>query len=999
MDGAFGMRSGTDLLRRMSSRPCPARLPARLPGLLALCCTLALAAAAPAAARWEHVERSRTGSAPYYGCPPPGPHRASCAVIVDPHPARALRGPLAAGALTAGPAAEVSPALQGSGVNGAFSPEDLRSAYHLPSSTGGAGQTIAVVDAYDDPNAESDLKTYRSHYQLGECTTANGCFRKVKLGSEPIKAEAAWAREISLDLDMVSALCPKCHILLVEVPDEELEALGKGVDEAVALGATEVSNSYYVASSGEARYDSEYDHPGVPITAAAGDQGYGPSYPAASPDVIAVGGTTLTKSSDARGWTEAAWSETGAGCTSEPKPQWQAELRSDTACSKRTMNDVAAVADPNTPVSVYDSYPHGGWEDLSGTSVATPIVAAAMALADEYTRRSFEGAQALYVEAALNGTEALDDIVEGSDGSCRSYLCEALPGYDGPTGLGSLWGPPDVPPPSFSIAPPESVSAESATLISATLRGSFSPNGAEVSACRFQYGRSTVSEASVACSPASGSGTATVEVTAPVSGLLPASSYRYRISAGYPGGSGSSEEGTFETPAAAPALEGVASREVEERTATLAARVDPNGEAVSSCTFEYGPRGSFTSAAACATKPAGGYSYVPVSARIEGLEPGSSYSYRISVANGAGTTSSEAGGFSTLGGNPLIVTLGAPEVGQSAARLVAEVDPNGSPLASCAFEYGTSSYYGESVPCTSLPSSATRPAEVEAEPEGLTAATTYHFRVLVTSTADLTPTPSADSTFTTLPYAPVVLRSSASLMGEGSALLEASVNPNGGPLVSCAFEYAPLGGGPSTTLPCSELPQSPTGPILVAASVSGLAAGTSYSYRVELSNKGGAVAGAPSTLRTALSAHLEQPVTLGTEAPLHGGTGTAAPLPVAKLLATRLLASSSGTLPLKLRCQAGTEACEGTLVLSGYLASAARTGRPATARRLTFAHASFAIDPGRTVKLTLRISAAARSALRSKRRLIASAVITTRGARGSSRTSRGTVTLLAAQRG
>jgi len=152
----------------------------------------------------------------------------------------------------------------------------------------------------------------------------------------------------------------------------------------------------------------------------------------------------LKQAANSRGWTEAAWSGTGSGCSAyEKKPAWQ----TDTGCANRTNNDVAAVASTETPVSVADSYklprefskPEPGWTLVGGTSVSSPLVAGMMGLANAYTR-SFAGADAFYEEAAQNGTGVLDDVTSGSNGACGSYLCNAGPGYDGPTGLGSPYG-------------------------------------------------------------------------------------------------------------------------------------------------------------------------------------------------------------------------------------------------------------------------------------------------------------------------------------------------------------------------------------------------------------------------------------------------------------------------------------------------------------------------------------------------------------------------------
>jgi subtilase family serine protease len=323
-----------------------------------------------------------------------------------------------------------------------YGPSDLRSAYTLTAaaSSGGTGQTVGIVDAYDDPNAAADLATYRSQYGLPACTTASGCFRKVsQTGSStslPSK-NGGWAQEESLDIDMASAICPNCKILLVEASSTSMANLGKAVNEAVALGATVVSNSYGGGeSSSDTSYDSSYfKHPGVAITASAGDDGYGVEYPAASQYVTAVGGTSLTRSSTSRGWTETAWSGTGSGCSSvDAQPSWQAAVSNITSvCSRRAVADVSAVADPNTGVAVYDSYAYqgaSGWLVFGGTSVASPLVASVYALAGN-------AASVTYGSYPYSHTSSLNAVTSGSNGSCGNRLCKAGTGWDGPTGLGT----------------------------------------------------------------------------------------------------------------------------------------------------------------------------------------------------------------------------------------------------------------------------------------------------------------------------------------------------------------------------------------------------------------------------------------------------------------------------------------------------------------------------------------------------------------------------------
>jgi subtilase family serine protease len=314
-----------------------------------------------------------------------------------------------------------------------YGPADLQSAYKLPSATAGAGQTVAVVDAYNDPNAEADLGVYRSQYGLSACTTANGCFKKVDQngGTSYPRNDSGWSQEISLDLDMVSAVCPNCKILLVEATTPSFANLGTAENTAAALGAQAISNSYGGSDASDANYGKYYNHPGHAITVSSGDNGYGVEYPASSQYVTAVGGTHLVRDASARGWGETAWSGAGSGCSAyNAKPGWQ----TDSGCAKRTVADVSAVADPNTGVAVYDSYASKGvkgWLVFGGTSVSAPIIASVYALAGNATAVT-------YGSYPYGHTTSLFDVVGGSNGTCSTaYLCNAVGGYDGPTGLGT----------------------------------------------------------------------------------------------------------------------------------------------------------------------------------------------------------------------------------------------------------------------------------------------------------------------------------------------------------------------------------------------------------------------------------------------------------------------------------------------------------------------------------------------------------------------------------
>jgi subtilase family serine protease len=311
-----------------------------------------------------------------------------------------------------------------------YGPSSLLSAYSL-SASGGSGRTVAIVDAFDDPRAESDLGVYRAQFGLAACTTANGCFRKTDQngGTHYPRGNTGWAEEISLDLDMASAICPNCHILLVEAASNSNANL-YAADDYAATQANYISNSWSGGeSSGETGSDSHFNKAGKVFTFATGDSGFGAQYPATSRYVVAVGGTTLTQGGGTRGWTETAWSGAGSGCSAfEAQPSWQSSNGHVTSvCSRRAEADVSAVADPNTGVAVYDTYRVSGWLVFGGTSVATPIIASVYALAG-----NTPNASTLYASGA-----SLFDVTSGSNGSCGTLLCNATTGWDGPTGNGT----------------------------------------------------------------------------------------------------------------------------------------------------------------------------------------------------------------------------------------------------------------------------------------------------------------------------------------------------------------------------------------------------------------------------------------------------------------------------------------------------------------------------------------------------------------------------------
>jgi hypothetical protein len=436
-------------------------------------------------------------------------------------------------------------------IAGGLTPELLHAAYALPNATFPASQqTVAVVDAFNDPTAEADLAVYDKQFGLPECTTANGCFRRLNQEgrTSPLpQREGGWATEISLDVQMAHAICQSCHVLLVEADNESFANLGAAVNAAVSAGATEVSNSYGGAEqAGYTADNGPYNHPGVVITASAGDCGYfnegcggleAANFPASSPDVVAVGGTTLTESGAT--WTSTVWEGGGSGCSSVfGAPAWQSAVAgfSATACgSGRSVADVAAVGNPYTGVDVYDStanpggYPTG-WGVWGGTSVASPVIAAEFGLAGGAHGVEYP-ASTLY--SHIGEGSALYDVVSGSNGSCTdASSCSARHGYDGPTGVGSPLGlsafatavsPADVSPPSISGT------AEQGQTLSVT-RGDWTGSP------------STYSERWLLCS-AAGSGCSTITGASGSTYALPASAVgstiRVQETAGNGSGSGS----------------------------------------------------------------------------------------------------------------------------------------------------------------------------------------------------------------------------------------------------------------------------------------------------------------------------------------------------------------------------------------------------------------------------------------------------------------------------
>ena len=515
--------------------------------------------------------------------------------------------------------------LPGAGAFG-LRPQDLHTAYQLPTSASSA-QTVAVVDAYNDPNAEADLKAYDEEFSLPECTAANGCFKQVnqngETGNLPFpktvkeleaarkgtraqrkEAEEAtgWDLEISLDIEVAHATCEGCEVLLVEAGVPSYEDLETAEKSAATLGAGEISNSWSgpeVGETPELESASPFNHKGIVITAASGDDGYlnwdaekvsergYVGFPASSPHVVAVGGTRLSLGVGSAWASETVWNgdgATGGGCsvvfTAQP---WQQSVSdwSGVGCgAKRAVTDVAADADPYTGVAVHDTSPECEyryeeakvkhvlyWCTIGGTSLSSPLIASTFALAGGANGVEYP-AKTLY-ENEVKSTGSLHDVATGSNGECTkpfsetglsgcttaeeakscasNAICVAGTGYDGPTGVGTPDGIT-----AFMPRPPTVVTGAASAIsqTSATLGATVNPNGGEISECRFEYGTTESYGSSVPCNPSPGSGESPVAVSGSLVSLAANTTYHYRVSATNVGGTSYGSDQTFKTLAA-----------------------------------------------------------------------------------------------------------------------------------------------------------------------------------------------------------------------------------------------------------------------------------------------------------------------------------------------------------------------------------------------------------------------------------------------------------------
>lgn len=335
-----------------------------------------------------------------------------------------------------------------------YGPAQFHGAYSLPTQAG-TPQTIAIVDAYDDPSVSKDLSVYDKTFGIPDLPTCpstaastTSCFLKVNQSgvTSPLPSKSSgWALEIALDVETAHEICQNCKLVLVEASSSSSANLDAAEATAVRLGATEISNSWGTNGeySGEVSENGAFDHPGIAITVASGDNGYERfGFPAASPDVVDAGGTTLTLGAGNTYGSEKTWNGTGSGCSLYFSAQsWQGEAAgwSSTGCGTfRGVADVAADADPNTGASVYDTTRYNGrtgWFQVGGTSLASPLIAGVYALAGNAASVSYPAA------LPYAHSSALHDVSEGpSTGNCSTTACKAAAGYDGPTGLGTPSG-------------------------------------------------------------------------------------------------------------------------------------------------------------------------------------------------------------------------------------------------------------------------------------------------------------------------------------------------------------------------------------------------------------------------------------------------------------------------------------------------------------------------------------------------------------------------------
>jgi hypothetical protein len=924
---------------RRTGLTCRALASAAVAGALAFLCLPAAQASA-----LSPLPRSDYGVRSVCGAPAPG-HVACLALQLVPRTAAARAHTHPLGMRTA-QAIRAAGAAQGAYGLG---PQQLRNAYfpgEEPRAPASQPQTIALVDAYNDLGAEADLKVYDEEFGLPACSVANGCFEQVNQNGEKGKLpfpssvaerhqaellcedgtapenEAAcyaveeadgWSLEMSLDIEMAHAVCQSCHIVLVEAENGEGARLEVAEDTAArsrgdgGVGADEVSNSWggaEPASDGEA-----FNHPGVVVTASSGDSGYlgwehegvaGVEYPASSPHVVSVGGTSLTMTgAGGQAWgTETVWGSSGGGCSVNfPAQAWQREVSdwSAVGCgtgseSRRASNDVAADADPYTGVAVYDSVPYlapgepprdgspPDWTPLGGTSVASPIVASMFALAGGAHGVAYP-AQTLYSHL---GSGLVHDITEGGNGECEGFygdgcsgsmvplspedcgsgalICNAAAGYDGPSGVGTPDGVGAFAPGRTHThgagspeAPHTELCGEPIGATEAKACGTLDPHASATVGYYFAYNRgsSCLGGRETTLAPEAQRDDAAVSVQ--LTGLEPDTEYAYCLIATDSSGETEGSAVTFTTGPIAPrSPTTLPAAQIASETVTLEGRLTAE-RAPTSWYFEYAPGGSCSGVEASRTPEAQDThpdEPTEVHAPVSGLEPGTEYSACLIAKNAVGSRAGSPISFTTKAIPPRVVSVavvGAP--GSREATIEGHVLP-GAQHAKCELDYGSTEAYGIHVPCREdLLGAGDSGAAAVVHVTGLEPGTAYDYRLIVENSSGPSAPGEGKGMFTTQTATPLLSAESASGVGSSGALLSGTVGPEGA-RTRYWFEYGATEAlGQST--PGGEVPASTGAVPVTPEAISGLTPGTLYHYRLRAKNQWHEAVGETQTFTTA----------------------------------------------------------------------------------------------------------------------------------------------------
>ncbi|MGA9284158.1 MAG: S53 family peptidase [Solirubrobacteraceae bacterium] len=948
-------------------------------GVLALLCLSAATASA-----LSPLPRGDYGVRSVCGAPAPG-HVSCLALELVPGTAAARAHTHPLGMRTA-QAIEAASAAQGAYGLG---PQQLRNAYfpgEEPRAPASQPQTIALVDPYNYLGAEGDLKVYDEEFGLPACSAANGCFEQVNQNGEKGKlpfpssvderhkaellcesttaleseSEAAcgsveeadgWSLEMSLDIEMARAICQNCHIVLVEAKDSVRASLEVAEETAVrprnegGVGAGEVSNSW---ASSEPVSDSEaFNHPGTVITAASGDDGYllregfgsGAEYPASSPHVVSVGGTSLMmRGAGGQAWAaEPVWGGSGGGCSVNfPAPAWQREVSdwSSVGCgtgseARRASNDVAADADPYTGVAVYDSVPYlgtgepprdgepPGWIPIGGTSAASPIVASMFALAGGAHGVAYP-AQTLYSHL---GSGLLHDITEGGNGKCEGFygggcsgsmvplsledcgqgalICNASAGYDGPSGVGTPDGIEAFAPVrsyKHGVGSPEAplteACGEAAGNTEAKACGTLNPHADATAGYHFDYNKGTSCLGGRETALVSEAQREQIAVSAELVGLEPDTEYAYCLIATDTSGETEGSTVTFTTGPIAPRSPSTdPAAAIATETATLEGRLTAE-RAATVWYFEYASGGSCNGAGASRTPEAQDTDPsepVEVHASVGALQPGTEYFVCLIAKNTVGASLGSQTSFTTKAIPPRVVSVLA-SAGSSEATIEGHVLP-GAQHAKCELEYGTTETYGIHVPCKEDVGGSNATANVHVT--GLEPGAEYDYRLLIENSSGQSALGEGKGTFTTQIRAPLLSAENVSEVSSSSALLSGAVAPEGA-RTRYWFEYGETEAFGQTTLG-GEVPAGMGVVTVVPEGISGLKSDTLYHYRLRAENKWDEVSDEPRTFTTA-SAPL--PTTGDSPIVPPAGTGPEGPLTVT-LSPPLALPPAAGKAPTK----------------------------------------------------------------------------------------------------